>query len=358
MTKPSVLILGAAGHSVEVAVLPAFYHWQNEGRLGNIVAMDKRLPEHYSAADSGLTFVVGDALQYNDLRKAVARLESNTVICYCAVPFHIQAQVLTVLSRVIQTYNTDALLLALEKPVSVKAPIELPSLFQQVLFHPICYVDHYLGKLMNSGPPLFNPTPLGISKVVIEALEADPVDFSRLESWNRYGILGDMVQSHLLQLLACVLAPLSKAEFISSLYPSHVTLGIYTTYGDRLERAVGHPTTATETFADINLDSTLLGMPNMHIVVGKGLREKRTRVELFLEDETQISTALPSLSYRDYIPVIEAMVDKLEGLPSRSSPYGSIFVNPEEILAAWDLIDRLYSFPYHKISYKLGEMIA
>ena len=334
MLKPSVLILGAAGHSVDIATLPAFLYWQNEGVLGNIIAFDRWAPSHYSAGSRGYTFVTGDALNLGEVHKAVAKLESKTSIFYCALPPHLYLQALTILVEAIRDSHITNSLLALEKPVGLDAASA--KAIQQVAsqFTRVCYVDHYLGKLAHIHyPPM--PVPSEISQVVIEAIETDPVDHSRLESWNHYGILGDMVQSHLLQLLASLLAPENKVEFLRSLRPEFVALSTYGTYPARMEQVLGHPPTSiASTWVDMELESSDPAMPRIQITSGKAMTEKRTQVVFFLKDKTHLNLSLPRLSLKDYIPIVGGMIDVQKGLPSK------LFVSFEEVLASWNLIER------------------
>jgi glucose-6-phosphate 1-dehydrogenase len=166
-------------------------------------------------------------------------------------------------------------------------------------------IDHYLAKESAQNILTFrrhNPVfasiwdSMHISRIKVIASEKIGVE-GRGGFYDDVGALRDLVQSHLLQLLALVMCELtpgedddalheSKQAFLGSLRssdPSSTVRGQYEGY--RTE--VGKEHSTTETFVRIHLKSDIPKWQNTEITVetGKALESKRTEIEVVFQDE-------------------------------------------------------------------------
>jgi len=319
------------------------------------------------------------------------------LLYYFALPAHVVEQWSTQLCH--STEKEIQPLFLIEKPfgTSEDHASELFHHFMDCIGEKQLYlVDHYLGKSavqsilhLRHANPILTHLLKGpyIEKIEIRALEKDDVE-NRLGYYDKMGALKDMVQSHLLQLIALLLMDIpktldpthmarEKAAILNALLPDQtqpVYFGQYTGYG-----VVGS-TTETSIKATVRLDRSEWSHIPITLETGKKLKEKRTDIVITFKDTTQINKnpnqiiieIAPSESlkftmtnhyngFEDTTPVEVATTSSLschgddclpehgrlilEALHKRKISFSSM----EEVLAGWRLVAAL-----EKIKEKIG----
>lgn len=177
-------------------------------------------------------------------------------------------------------------------------------------------IDHYLAKESAQNILTFrghNPVFLDswnsqhIARINVIAHEKIGVE-GRASFYDQVGALRDIVQSHLLQLLALVMVEVSqddtagalhdeKAKLLSSLSPIDATRAVRGQY-DGYRDEILNPTSLTETYVRLELKSdlpqwqgTVLGLET-----GKAMSGKKTEIQLEFVDD--LSTASNTLTFR------------------------------------------------------------
>ncbi len=285
---------------------------------------------------------------------------------------------------------------AFEKPFghSLASAGELEQGVRQVFPEGAVYrIDHYLAKegarlflaAKESCPSLRRILSRAyVSSVKVRADESLGVG-ERIAYYQESGALKDMVQSHLLQLIALVLSEPAtwtasalhreRVRVLQSLrveQPGEHLLGQYRSYG---AEAVKHQVarTSTETYARIRLQSMLpswSGVP-LTLQTGKKMPKKRTEITIYFRTGTESSAYLrvclhpaPLLQMAcegAVSPLFQAAQEEL-GAFVRTFPHAMLhddgysfllaqalagderwFVQPREIEACWLLIESLAS---------------
>lgn len=193
-------------------------------------------------------------------------------------------------------------------------------------------IDHYLAKetaqnilSFRFGNPLFSRAWNGdhISHIMITASEEIGIE-GRAAFYEGMGALRDLIQSHLLQLLALVAmdAPASfssddihraKEAFLSRVMPPSIeqmseraVRGQYAGYRNEVSNAES----LTETYAAVRLSIDADGWRNVPVLIrtGKALREKVTEIVIAFSDDDVPSAGGPSAGgpgsarpYRNYL---------------------------------------------------------
>ena len=328
----SLVIFGASGSLAKLKLFPALYE----------LAAEKRMPEHYSIVGYGRTKLtqkqfkerfeasVREAIEYVDedalsailkhvhyhagnydqesdfkaLKEKIAELENNenTVrMAYFSVPPSAFPPIFDTLNKVNFNTRKSKLRLVIEKPFGydLKSAKKLKKMIEKNFKEEQIYMlDHYLGKEAVSNlmslryanaiiTNLMNKK--FVSNIQIVAMEDRDIE-GRANYFDNVGILRDMVQSHLLQILAylTMFAPLEpnakeitkeKKRVLRSIQldPNSVVRGQYMGYAgkDGVPKA-----SQTETFAALKLclkHPLWEGVP-IYLKSGKALKQKWTAV--------------------------------------------------------------------------------
>jgi len=328
----TLFIYGASGSLAKLKLFPALYE----------LALEKRLPEDYQIVGYARTgmeakafrdfFVksVRDANDYVDesvLKKLLKRVhyfsgqydsvedhqrflkylrsieasKSRVRIAYFSVPPSAFTPIFKVLGQVNFNTRKSKLRLVIEKPFgyNLRSAKKLRNVLKKHFDRKqIFLLDHYLGKeaVSNLLSLRYANSILTsllhrqyVSNIQITALENKDIE-GRANYFDNVGILRDMVQSHLLQILAYFMmtAPeqetadhvhYEKAKVLNSIkfYPKKVVRGQYQGY--KSEKDVD-PETTTETYAALKLTmkhSQWKGVP-IYIRTGKALKQKWTSI--------------------------------------------------------------------------------
>ena len=281
-------IIGASRHEVDANSI--LTNCQNRSIL------EKRI--------SFFTMDVVDSIEYQRLYEYIALTENEQLLVYLAVPPQAVAQIIEQMGET--GINTSNVKILFEKPFG----IDLLSA-QDVADHTtkhykeeqIYRIDHYLAKEMaqnivtiRAKNALFSQLWGGglIESVVITAAETIGIE-GRANFYEQTGALRDVVQGHLMQLLALTLmdipsdfnwdqlpelrlAALNQLQLVD---PNRAVRAQY----DGYKQEVGKSESKVETFVALELISNQTnwqGVP-IKLITGKGLDQKRTEVRVTLK---------------------------------------------------------------------------
>lgn len=202
--------------------------------------------------------------------------------------------------------NTKNVKILFEKPfgvdyVSAQEMVERTSAFfgEDQLYR----IDHYLAKEMAQNIVAFRSgnailrhiwSKQSIERIEIVALESVDVE-GRAQFYEQVGALRDIVQGHLVQLLALILMdtpakldwdklPKLRLQALSSIQPADPLKTVRAQYRD-YTKEVENPASQTETFVSVELESesgAWEGVP-IRLITGKALNEKRTEIKVFFK---------------------------------------------------------------------------
>jgi glucose-6-phosphate 1-dehydrogenase len=321
-------------------------------------------------------------------------------LLYLAVPPTIVAPLLFEFSHVFPTASERDIRIILEKPFGqdeVSARVLLAELRKNYHDDELFFLDHYMGKKsMRSLLSLRAKNriidtiiePSQIARIEISALE----DFDirdRVGYFDSVGIIRDMIQSHLFEMLALItleLPPIIEPETIGRARrdlldklifdreKDHISIGQYASYRSDHEMTRD---SNTETFVALSLhidDAKWQDVP-IYMRSGKSLERKETYItitfrpsshanldeetnriiiSLFPEEEISLRFLDESGDRRETHEVVTR--DSIRG--DESTYLGShellfldaihgekrFFLTPDEILASWKCIDTIFTY--------------
>lgn len=281
-------------------------------------------------------------------------------------------------------YDKPNVKLLLEKPFGIDEH-SAESLFHEVsqsINDSRSYlVDHYLSKRIAREIVPFRRASKGLASIWnhenidrIEVAASETLDIEgRAAFYEQTGALRDVLQGHLLQLLALTIAPLDseaplstlRARALDALRPAHPDYAVRGQYEGYREEA-GSPDSRVETYAEITVyseDPSWQGVPFI-LRTGKALDRKETAVRVYFRDTTRIADGC---LYFDIQPdekivacfdgkgqladEIQTEIDAftvrepwdgyenvfLDGLHSDRT----FFVSPGEVLASWRVVGEV-----------------
>ncbi len=358
---------------------------------------------------SGNYDVAADYAQFHDFVQTLPHLPDTIQIAYLSVPPVAYKEILQNLAVAFAAEKAQ-LRLVIEKPFGYnqESATELyhstASTFPETQIYPL---DHYLGKTavqsilnLRHSNRILNLMMKGaeIANIQISVLEPESIR-DRIGYFDHVGTIKDMIQSHILQVLALITMSIPIAEAASSLHreknailsalsfdpmPGNLVLGQYRSYRDNAKVA---PSSNTETFAAIRLTIDRESWHDVPIYVrsGKLLNKDETSVMIELKkfayqkaDEEpnrllfeiapqgrlsfglinkhgiqsqyeQVRTT-DTIGCRDGVCLSEhalLLVDVIKGEKR-------LFVSFEEIIAAWRLVDQILA--YQKASQLMPEI--
>ncbi len=332
----ALIIFGASGDLAQVKVFPALYSLIEQKRLPDdyvivgfartkLTDIEFREQFRQSVQQRFGNQVDGDLLkkllekvvyvsgQYDD-KTAYIRLSKKIhqfspriklkKVAYFAVPPSIFPPIIANFSSMRK--KGEEMKLILEKPFGIDM-LSAQTLFHTVSLHfaesEIYLLDHYLGKeavqsilSLRYANSIINLMLQGqaIANIQITAFEDHGIG-RRLGYFNEVGIIKDMVQSHLLQILALVTMSIpvkesaesfqrEKTSILSSLHfpdkgPNSLVIGQYKSYSKEGNIAKSK----TETFAAMRLYIDQLNWYNVPIFLRTGKRMKKKRTEVVIE---------------------------------------------------------------------------
>lgn len=312
--KTTLVIFGITGDLARRKLLPALANVIESGKVGelSIIGVSRRAVEQYQVLGdhhhqlSGTTSLfqmdLDNADDYKRLHEYIDPAEDEQVIFYLSVPPESAGGIVEHLGQA--GLNAPRNKLLLEKPFG----IDLASA-QAMIDHTANYfhesqiyrIDHYLAKEMAQNIVTFRArnaifsylwSNQYIERIEVVALESINIE-GRAAFYEQTGALRDLVQGHLLQLLALTLLPLSDEELnwdnlptrrqaaLAAIKPADPAKSIHAQY-DSYRDEVGNPDSLVETFVSVQLESTdpaWQGVP-LALTTGKALDRKKTEVRV------------------------------------------------------------------------------
>ncbi len=327
-------LLPALFHLTEAGMLPDTFHVVGISRRGttsaDILALIRKrtgkdegtAPEVFSRLETMLSIVdmnIGEPSEYGKLAGELSRIEASAGhplhrLFYLAIPANLFGTVTTRLAESdinVHEKGIRECRFLIEKPfgfdlASAKELIAfLDSRFDE---SQIYRIDHYLAKetaqnilAFRFENPLFSGTwnKEHISHIMITAVESIGIE-GRTAFYENMGAMRDLVQSHLLQLLALVTmnkpASMSSEDIhrqkeliLSRIRPPDPALmerdAIRAQYAS-YRTETGNPQTLTETYASLRLSIDTEEWRDVPVFIrtGKSIREKITEITLVFSD--------------------------------------------------------------------------
>lgn len=435
--KPTILIIvGISGDLSKRKLLPA---------IGQIAATEM-IPEQFKIvgvtrrSDIKLDDLLGGATnqdyllantelfemdldsadEYKRLGRRLAEVEKGfgvpaQYLFYLSVPPNVSKTIVELIGRSGLAERPDTKLL-LEKPfgVDLASATELIEHIERN-FKPeqVYRIDHYLAKetaqniiVFRDGNSLFKKTwnKDFIDKIEIFVCEELGIE-GRANFYEQTGALRDLIQSHLLQLLALTLMDLPKEGHLDDVprlrYEALKALNLppldsHSLYARRgqykgYREEVGNPGSMTETFASVDLESNdpkWQGV-KINLTTGKALRSKFTEIKIsYKKDldresnelllrlqpdegisfsvwakspgyEHRVSRHALDFSFKDHYTALPEAYEQV--LFNAINGDHSLFSSSEEVLETWRILDPLQkawaTSAYDLVIYKKGSTI-
>lgn len=331
MSRTKLVIFGITGDLSRRKLLPALVHLQTSGNLEDtdIIGVSRRkvdvaellrgaLGDSTEAATliektDVFSMDLANASDYDLLKENIAAGDDDSIIIYLSVPPRSSVQIVEFLG--LANLNTPNVRLLLEKPFGVdllsaqEAIARIDTYFDELQVYRI---DHYLAKEMAQNIVAFRGANAlfsaiwdndSIDKIEIVALETIGIE-GRSEFYEQTGALRDVLQGHLMQLLALTLMdiphdfnwdtlPQLRLNALDKLHVADPTLtrrAQYEGYQDEVQNAGS----LTETFVSVELASD---EPRWHevpicLTAGKSLNEKTTEVRIHLRKRHEAQSNL------------------------------------------------------------------
>lgn len=311
--KTTLVIFGITGDLAQRKLLPALANIIEADQVGElmIIGVSRRPVEQFEVLGdhhhqlSGTTSMVQMDLDnlddYIKLRDAIAEQDNEQVLFYLSVPPESASGIVENLGKAGLNGQHNKILL--EKPFGRDyASAQAQTDHVAAHFHEsqIYRIDHYLAKEMAQNIVTFRArnaifsylwSNQYIERVEILALESIGIE-GRAAFYEQTGALRDIVQGHLMQLLALTLLPLPERldwdqlpalrdkalAAILPVDPAKTARAQYDGYRDE----VGNTDSLVETFVSIELassDPAWQGVP-LALTTGKALDRKKTEVRV------------------------------------------------------------------------------
>jgi glucose-6-phosphate 1-dehydrogenase len=341
--------------------------------------------------------------------------EPTQFLFYLSVPPNISKSIIELIGKcgLAERKNTKLLL---EKPFGVDqtSALELVNHIDKYFKSEQVYrIDHYLAKetaqniiVFRDGNSLFKKT---WNKDFIEKIEvtvSEEIDIEgRANFYEQTGALRDLIQSHLLQLLALTLMDIPKDGHIDEVprqrlealrqisIPNNPSLATYVKRGQYkgYREEVNNDNSMTETFASIDLESSDPRWQGVKIklTTGKALKDKFTEIKiLYKKDhdhesnelllklqpdegisfsvwakkpgyEHQVSRHALNFTFKDHYTALPEAYEQV--LYNAIIGDHSLFSSSEEVLETWRILNSLQktwmTSTYDLIIYKKGSTI-
>ncbi len=335
-TKPTYIIFGASGDLTKRYLMPAVKNLQNTKDLDALVPV--------SRADYG---------NLKNLIKGEGEKIFHLAIPPVAVPDAVEI--------ISQNFGKKDIKIMLEKPFGgdFESAQNLVNHVDKYFSEDQIYrIDHYLAK--RSLERVINEKWDRNNIQSIEIISSEKIDIEgRVNFYEQTGALKDFVQSHIIEMLAVVLAgsfdivlreqALKSLGIVCDVSKSEcVKRGQYEGYKDE----VGNPNSTTETFVSINLVSNEPAWRGVSIVLstGKAMALKFTQIKIKYKNGNE---KIFSIEHEPgaYERVVKATI----------AGNRNLFISSAEVLESWRILDAVHltwkNFKDDIIIYKKGSSI-
>jgi len=266
---------------------------------------------------------------------------SGEKIFHLAIPPEGVTEVLELIAR---NFGNSGVKILLEKPFGndLATALDLVNHADKYFSEEQIYrVDHYLAKRSAQNVTRKDWPRDNIKKIEILASEQIGIE-GRVNFYEKTGALRDVVQSHLLELLALALAPeeqgmtpevrvqvLQSLEVICDITKREcVKRGQYEGYREE----VGNPESLTETLVEVNIvsnDPRWRGV-EIKLATGKALSEKFARIKIIYREGAEKILNID----RELDAYEKVILAALKG-------ERSLFMSKDEVLESWRILDAI-----------------
>lgn len=291
MKMNNIIVLGASGDLAKRKIMPALsricgkdtkvYGYARSALTTSYAQEVRKFYDYQSEFPEDIVYIQGE---YNDLTPLKEIIDSKTII-YFSLPPHVYSTVLEQLS------SFDFGIVAIEKPFGES--FEAFKQLSQFKNDKIVFIDHYLLKPMivamneikESIPDLFKL--LNKENIeMVECLFAESIFAEGRSYFERNGIIKDVMQNHLIEMLVSVLCESSSEEFGKerlemikdvTIAEDKAVYGQYKSY-----KSDAGKQTETETFAafSCSINNTKWKDVPFLMAAGKGLNKKDSCIRL------------------------------------------------------------------------------
>ena len=397
--KTKLIIFGITGDLAQRKLLPALGHIVANGQKDlEIIGVSRRdvtveqvLGEHHDLHDisSMITMDLTRADDYAKLRDHLNLRDDEQALFYLSVPPDSSGQIIDLLGQA--GLDGPNIKLLLEKPFGfdTESALEMISHTDKYFSEEQVYrIDHYLAKEMAQNILTFRGrnalfahvwNNAAIERIEVIALEEIDIE-GRAAFYEQTGALRDVLQGHLLQLLALVLLPipsdldwgrlpesrLSALSFIRPANPARSVRAQYTGYREE----VGNHESMVETFVSAEFfsdDPNWTGVP-FALTTGKALDRKTTEVRIHFKKtnaaqsnfvifriqpgegiEIDLVTKKPGYDHTFEDRALTFMYDTDERVPDAYEQVlhdaiesrKSLFATSSEVVRAWEIVAPL-----------------
>jgi len=349
---------GVTGDLMKLKILPALCALSTQGKLPaqlSIVGISRRawddaqlrdyIQRTVPNADAGFlerfTFVQGDADSLETFQRLKQLAANADLLLYLALAPTLYRSAITNMHEAGFSSREALTRVLLEKPFGISgenASLLYTLLERVVPAENIYLVDHYLSKEWVRDLASL-PVPLDdIAQLQLRFLETTGVE-TRGNVYDQLGALRDVVQNHLLQMLAQIVAPTLRSEALERLpvltsgqVASHTSRA---QYGEYLAIAGVAATSDTETYCKLTTSIGVSGWEHVTVVfeAGKRRAENCKEAMFVLRDGSTVTIAERQNTVPEYETLLLAAV----------AGDHSFFPSMREIRAQWRFIDPILS---------------
>ncbi|RWZ78414.1 MAG: hypothetical protein EOT05_01485 [Candidatus Microsaccharimonas sossegonensis] len=362
--KTKLVIFGITGDLSRRKLLPALEHIIARDDQLSIIGVSRRqvdVPEllksaigndSFASKVSVFTMNLANASDYSRLKEFVDLQDDEQALMYLSVPPSAAADIVDFLGQA--GFNSPNVKLLFEKPFgfdleSAKGYIQRTSRYFEEA--QIYRIDHYAAKEIAQEIVRLRSDPKrqwnaeSVASIDVIAAEAIGIE-DRATFYEETGALRDVIQGHLLQLLALMLMPIPddfdaanvsayQKQALDALDPADPLETIRAQY-EGYQDEVKNPGSLTETFVSMVLrsnDSNWKGV-QLRLTTGKKLSKKESSITVTCKDGTVIvleEGKLPNSDITFSDAYERVLVQAIEGNKS-------IFTTSPELLRAWEIV--------------------
>lgn len=398
--KTKLLIFGITGDLSRRKLLPALDAIVKSNAIDQLeiigvsrrqVEINQLLADHPSLIDrtSIFTMDLAEASDYVRLKEAVSPSNSEQLLVYLSVPPSASTQIVDFMGQA--GLNNSRVKILFEKPFGVDLESARDMIERTARFYQedqLYRIDHYLAKEMaqnivafRGGNALFGNIWNNNFIESIEVIASEKIDIEgRGLFYEQTGALRDLVQGHLMQLLALTLMdipnefdwkklPELRLKALNQLKPADSDKAYRAQY-EGYDEEVENPGSQTETFVSLQLESDQprwIDVP-IRLTTGKALDKKTTEVRIHLKKlhEAQQNTVVFRIQPNEGIDIelftkrpgydrefetrhLELTFPEDTKLPdayeqvlvdaARSKK--SLFTSSDEVLRSWEILEPL-----------------
>jgi glucose-6-phosphate 1-dehydrogenase len=398
--KTKLLIFGITGDLSTRKLLPALQQIVKTGNFNDlsIIGVSRRDVNVRELLQSSLgndeladkvsifTMDLGEKSDYDKLRDYVALQDDEQLLAYLSVPPQASAQIVDFMGEA--GINTPNVKILFEKPFGMDLTSAQEVIARTARYyseHQVYRIDHFLAKEMAQNIVTFRARNAMFSHLwnndaiqMIEVVAAEKIGIEgRTHFYEQTGALRDIVQGHLMQLLALTIMdipdeldwselPALRMAALAQLQPANPDLAVRAQY-DGYQAEVDNPNSQTETFVSLQLLSGAERWHNVPMVLttGKALNEKTTEVRIHFRQlhesqsnclifriqpnegvEIELFTKQPGYD-RQFMPQLlnftypedTVLPDAYEQvIVDAINSHKSLFTGGDEVLRSWELL--------------------